>query len=218
MKDPSAMTSSKDTQICWNKPCLWDDVSMPVPIINPPMIQHRKWNFSRFNCFLFAWLNSLPTVKSSISGRIGIVHPSGLRVAESCPMETKGSTRTVYKYTENIKYISYGRKTINAFAVYPFFSVNFQDIHQIYFDIEQSLLVLGLAKTDCLPSWTSCAHGCFSALIIPLSYLQKKNCIWLYYKQRFTKNITCCWTYWTLSSCFLGAEFNWKMIQLRAKW
>lgn len=40
-------------------------------------------------------IQNIPTVKSSISGRMGMVQPSGFRVADSCPIETKGSTLTV---------------------------------------------------------------------------------------------------------------------------
>lgn len=35
-KLPSARISSYAVQMCWNRPYLWDDDSMPVPMIRPP--------------------------------------------------------------------------------------------------------------------------------------------------------------------------------------
>ena len=58
---------------------------------------------------------------------------------------------------------------------YLSFSVNFQYIHQVYFDVEQRLFVFGLPETDGLPSWTSCTHWSSSTLFIPLSYLQQMS-------------------------------------------
>ena len=55
----------------WNNPYLWDEVSMPVPITKPP------------------------TVKSSNSGKIGIVQPMWFKVLLSWPIDTKGSHFTV---------------------------------------------------------------------------------------------------------------------------
>lgn len=134
--------------------------------------------------FYFRWNNTgnLPTVKSSISGRIGIVQPSGFKVAESCPIETRGSTRTVcYKvnngwgnliFTIFTKYIKFTiLKKIQKCFINLFLCVNLKDIHQVHFDIEQCFLVFGLTKTDSLPTWSSCAHGSLSSLLIPLSYL-----------------------------------------------
>lgn len=51
---------------------MWEEDSIPVPITRPPI------------------------VKSSISGKTGIVHPKGFKVAVNWPIVTNGSTRTVY--------------------------------------------------------------------------------------------------------------------------
>ena len=55
----------------WKSPYLCDDVSIPVPITRPP------------------------TVKSSSSGRIGIVQPKLFKVLLNWPMVTRGSHFTV---------------------------------------------------------------------------------------------------------------------------
>ena len=63
----------------WKSPYLWDEVSIPVPITSPP------------------------TVKSSSSGKIGMVHPNLFKVLLNWPIETRGSQRTVLKLYVNFK-------------------------------------------------------------------------------------------------------------------
>ena len=57
--------------LTWNSPYLCEEVSIPVPITNPP------------------------TVKSSNSGKIGIVQPKLFKARLNCPIVTKGSHFTV---------------------------------------------------------------------------------------------------------------------------
>jgi hypothetical protein len=164
--------------MCWNRPCLCDDVSMPVPIINPPVKPNKKARNSiheeLFILCLRDWmtyqlLNRPFLVEWESSNRVDLKLPRAVPWKPRAPHEQSAKMRN-QSIIRQIKW----RNSLPKCFMYFSFSVNFQDIHQIDFDIEQSLFVFGLPETDSLPSWTSCAHGSVSTLLIPFSYLKVK--------------------------------------------
>ncbi len=115
-----------------------------------------------------------PTVKSSSSGTIGMVHPSGSSVAVSWPMDTSGSTLTVLESSgkeceTNFRQIhqQYMNK-IDWTWSHLLLNINLQDVHEIDLNIVQHLLVLSSPEADRLPPGATSTHPELLRRIAPL--------------------------------------------------
>lgn len=63
--EPSAVTNSYPTQMCWKSPTLCEDVSIPVPITSPPeiCITSLSHNFSGVEMTEEHWRKKIMTIQ-----------------------------------------------------------------------------------------------------------------------------------------------------------